>query len=285
MLRDLAGKTAVVTGAASGIGLGLTHACAAAGMRLGVLDIDPDALEGLRAELAAAGTTVHAAVLDVSDAAAVERAAASCAEALGPINLVCNNAGVGLRGSIMETSRENFEWLYAVNVGGAFNTIKAFVPLLRAHRGPAHMVITASLAGVYEMPERENAVYSSTKMAVFALARYLRAELQPEGIGVSALCPGLVISNARRSGEHRPERFGGPFLRGDAAARVQQGMLPDDVGRLVLRAIADDLFVIGTHPQAHALIAERHAAILAEHDCSEALLEELGLPTNLTPIP
>jgi len=280
------GKNAIVTGAGSGIGRGLAGACAAAGMNLGLIDIDAAALEDTQAELRREGATVHFAAADCSEPAAVYRAAEALGGHLGPIHVVCNNAGVGLRSSILETSHENFDWLMAVNVGGVFNTIKAFIPGMIAHGEPAHMVITCSLAGLYEMPERENAVYSATKMAVLGLARNLAAELRPYPIGVSALCPGLVVSNARRSGENRPSRFGGSFTRADSGeARATNAMTPAEIGRIVMLAIEKERFLIISHPMARGAIVERNQALLDEFDWWEPALRELGISTTLTPVP
>jgi NAD(P)-dependent dehydrogenase (short-subunit alcohol dehydrogenase family) len=284
-MQDLRGKTAVVTGAASGIGRGLAGALAAEGMRVGLMDIDGATLAEVRDELARGGATAHVAAADVSVPDEVERAAGELERALGPAQLVCNNVGVAIRASILDTSFENFNWLVAVNLGGAFNVIKAFVPRMIAQKQPGHMLITCSMAGLYEMPDRQNAVYSATKMAVFGLARNLRSEVDAARIGISALCPGFVISNTRRGGEYRPERFGGPFHRPDQGARAQQGMVPEQIAKIAVRGIKDNAFLIISHPTARGEITSRNDAILGEFDRWEPIIAELGIPTDLHSLP
>lgn len=284
-MREFHGKTAIITGAASGIGRGLAVTAAERGMNLGLIDVDGPVLAELAAELTERhATTCATAIADVSEPSQVQAAADRLRDALGDVHLVCNNAGVGLRSSILETPFENFNWLCSVNIGGVFNVIKVFTPRLIGHGESAHMLITCSLAGLYEMPERENAVYSATKMAVFALARNLAVELRASGVGVSALCPGLVLSNARRSGEHRPERFGGPFSRPDQG-RVQAGMTPEETGRIAFRGIADGRFLIVTHPTARPELIARQEAILNEFDRWEPVIRELGISTSLPAVP
>jgi NAD(P)-dependent dehydrogenase (short-subunit alcohol dehydrogenase family) len=283
-MRDLRGKNAIVTGAASGIGLGLATVLARAGVNVGLMDIDPAALESVRNDLASTGVKLAVATVDVSDQASVERAADQVTNELGPIQVVCSNAGVALRAPIIETTLDNFNWLFGVNVVGSFNVIKAFVPRIIASGQPGHLLITVSTSGLYDMPERQNAVYSATKFALMGLARGLHTELRPSGIGVSALCPGFAISNARRSGEHRHARFGGPFSRPDQA-RQAGGMQPEEVARIAVRGIEDDAFLIITHPKSREPFIERHETLLAELDSWESRIKELGISTTLDPLP
>jgi NAD(P)-dependent dehydrogenase (short-subunit alcohol dehydrogenase family) len=276
-VRDLAGKTAVVTGAGSGLGRGMALALAGAGMNVGVLDIETAWAEETQRAVEALGVRAHAAAVDVSDRAALRTVAAELRSALGPVHVLCNNAGVGFRAPVHETPDEVVDWLLAVNVVGAFNVVKAFIPAMIEHGAPGHMVVTASEVALFELPTHQNGVYCATKMALLGLATSMRAELSAHGIGVTAFCPGLTNTNSRQSGRHRPERFGGPFDRLDQK-REKAGMDPNDAGRIVLRAILDDDFLATTHPisvREHYL--ERHERILAALDRWERIVPELGV--------
>ena len=279
-MRDLSGKSAVVTGGASGIGFELGVAFARSGMNVALLDVDEERLRAAASQIELAGTRVETAVVDVSDLGSVLSAADRLRTRLGPLQVVANNAGVGLRSSILNTTPANFDWLMAVNVGGVFNVTQAFIkPLLDANL-PGHMVVTASIASLVATPEHGNGVYAATKMAVFGIATYLKAELLERDIGVSVLCPGMVATDTRKSGEHRPGRFGGPFSRADGGQPRDGAMDPAHVARLVLHAIETDVFLIGTHPLARSMIVERNRVIVEQIDMSARLLEELKIPTS-----
>lgn len=247
-MRNLRGKTAVVTGAGSGIGRAEALALADVGVNVVLLDVDERTLPGARDEVAARGVRAHAFPLDVGDRAAVLAVADTVARTCGDVHVLCSNAGVAHRGTaIEETPEEIFDWLFNVNVTGMFNVCKAFVPLLGRHGTGGHLVVTGSISGLHLMAGRRNGVYTATKMAVVGLAEAMRETLEPQGIGVSVLCPGNVATNAQRSGQWRPARFGGPFERPEAA-QPRPGMDPALVGRIVVRAIEDGTFYVFTHP-------------------------------------
>jgi NAD(P)-dependent dehydrogenase (short-subunit alcohol dehydrogenase family) len=280
-VKDLKGKTAVITGAGSGLGRGMALALAREGVNVGLLDIEAAWAEDTKRAAEALGVRAHIAGVDVSDRAALKSVADELRAALGPVHVLCNNAGVGFRAPVHETPDEMVDWLFAVNVVGAFNVVKAFIPAMIAQREPGHMVVTASETALFEMPKHQNGVYGATKMAVFGLASSMREELGPHGIGVTAFCPGLANTNSRQSGRHRPARFGGPFDRVDQK-RDKVGMDPDDIGRLVVRAILDNDFLATSHPisvREHYL--ERHERILAALDRWERVVPEVGV--TLTP--
>lgn len=277
-MKELRGKTAVVTGAGSGIGRGMVHALAAEGIgALGLLDIDGALLAAVRDEIGALGVKVAAHVLDVSDRAAVQKAAGTIERELGDVHVLCDNAGVAFRGpSIEDTPDETFDWLFGVNVFGIYNVIKAFVPAMKRHGGGGHLVITGSNTGLHVMTGRRNGVYGATKMAVVGIAESLHETLEPEGIGVSVLCPGMVSTNAQQSGRWRPQRFGGPFER-EGASAARPGMDPADVGRIVVRAVKDGTFYIFPHPRDREYVEVRFRAISADFDHWERVLPELGV--------
>jgi NAD(P)-dependent dehydrogenase (short-subunit alcohol dehydrogenase family) len=280
-MQQLAGKTAVVTGAASGIGLGIACALARAKVRVVLLDIDETLLAGARETVSALGTDARAYQLDVGDRAAVTALAKRVDAEVGPVHILCSNAGVAFRGPTFdETPDETFDWLIDVNITGMFNVVKAFVTPMRAHRQGGHVVLTGSVAGLFAMIGRPNSVYSAAKMAIVGFAEYLHASLPPEGIGVSVLCPGNVATRAQQSGRWRQARYGGPFERPDANA-TRAGMNPDDVGRIVVRAIQDDTFYIFTHPAARSFVRDRFEGIMADFDRWERVLPELGIDPKM----
>ena len=206
-MEQLAGKIAVVTGGASGIGLALAKRFAAEGMKLVVADIERPVLEQAGEELAAAGAEVVTVPTDVSLESDVNALAAITLERFGDVHLVCNNAGVGSRGlTIAELPLNDFAWVTAVNLFGVIHGINAFLPHLRAN-GVGHIVNTASISGLYYLPRM--GPYNASKAAVVALSETLRFELDAErsGVGVSVLCPSWVRTNITTSDRNRPERF------------------------------------------------------------------------------
>jgi NAD(P)-dependent dehydrogenase (short-subunit alcohol dehydrogenase family) len=283
---DLRGKNAVVTGAASGIGQALAIALAQRGADVALLDIEDDRLGETIAAVEQAGARVLPLALDVSDRAAVAAAATRVGAELGPVHVLCSNAGVGLRSPILEMPDENFDWLFAVNVTGSFNVVKAFVPAMCDRPEGAHLLLTLSTSAIFESPLHGNTVYGATKMAMLGIARGLREELGPRRVGVTALCPGMVATNSRRSGRQRPARFGGPFDRPDTNRVQAEMMAPDEVARIALRALEDDVFLAITHPvSSRERYLERHALIVDAFDYGEQVIPELGISTTLPALP
>lgn len=280
-MKDLAGKTAFVTGAAGAIGSGIARALARQGVNLALADMATEPLEALRDELVSKGTKALALRLDVSDRPAVYRAADEVAGAFGKVHILCNNAGVGYRGvPVEEIPDSDFDWVFGVNTFGVINGIKAFLPKLLAHGEGGHIVNTASIAGFQTQIAWHHGLYAASKMAVVALSEDLEASLKPKGIGVSVLAPAAVDSQIYRSGRVRPARFGGPFARepdAEAEAALRAGFSGDQIGIFVLRAIKDDEFFIFTHPAARDYIERRHRRIMAGYDRADRIVAELGL--------
>ncbi len=272
-MMDFSGKTAFVTGAANGIGLGICRALARNGANIVLADIEQSQLEIARQELATFNVRTRAIEVDVSDAAAFERAADQAEAEFGNIHLLFNNAGVSLGAMpLWELTSAQWEWIFGVNIFGVINGIKALVPRMRLHGEPGHIVNTASIGGLQVNAKLRNGSYAMTKYAIVAASEALALDLEDSNLGVSVLCPALVATTLHASSQRRPARLGGPYQRpGADTAKAWQsaGLSPDDVGKRVLDAVARSEFFIFTHEEPRAWIEARHARLLAGFDSIE----------------
>jgi NAD(P)-dependent dehydrogenase (short-subunit alcohol dehydrogenase family) len=273
-MRELAGKTAFVTGGASGIGFALGRAFAEAGMNVMLADIETDALAAAVNSLHNLGPDVRGVLCDVADPSSVERAAEASYQAFGNVHVVCNNAGVAAAGGIDNISLDNWRWVLDVNLMGVLHGIRSFLPHIRAHGEGGHIVNTASMAGMNG--GLGFSPYVASKFAVVGMSEGLAAQLKPLGIGVSVLCPSYVRTRIGESGRNRPERYGATrtpdpaspagVLLARIAERLQSGLDPSEVAARVLAAIREDELYIFTHPEMREEIDERFAAIQAAMD-------------------
>jgi NAD(P)-dependent dehydrogenase (short-subunit alcohol dehydrogenase family) len=273
-MRELAGKTAFVTGGASGIGLALGRAFAQAGMKVMLADIEADALAAAIKSLEHVRPGVRGVICDVADPSSVEHAAKASYEAFGNVHVVCNNAGVAAGGGIDNISLDNWRWVLDVNLMGVLHGIRSFLPHIRGHGEGGHFVNTASMAGM------ESGLgfspYGASKFAVVGMSEGLAAQLRPLGIGVSVLCPSFVRTRIGESGRNRPQRYGPtPSLDPNSPAaavvaeitsRLQAGLDPAAVAERVLDAIRNDELYVFTHPNMRGQVDERFAAIQAATD-------------------
>ncbi len=261
-MKDFAGRTAIVTGAASGIGLGIAEALLREGMNVALADIRADKVEAACRGLRAAPGRTLALAVDVSDPDSVEAAARRVEEALGPLHVAVNNAGVAMHGTPLENiSLDDWQWVIGVNIQGVINGIRSFVPRIRSHGQGGHVVNTASIGGFQVRPGWHTGAYSMTKYAVVALSEALEQELEGSGIGVSVLCPAAVRTSLYDSEKARPQRLGGPFERPQQhflKDLVADGLAPIEVGERVVGAIRDGEFFVFTHSAPRQWIEERH---------------------------
>jgi NAD(P)-dependent dehydrogenase (short-subunit alcohol dehydrogenase family) len=273
-VEDLAGKVAVVTGAASGIGLSMARRFGADGMKVVLADIERPVLARAAAALAAEGVDVLSVPTDVSLQADVEALAAVTLEHFGDVHLVCNNAGVGSRGlPIAELPLGDFEWVMGVNLFGVIHGIRAFLPHLLAN-DVGHVVNTASASGLYHLPRM--GPYNASKAAVVALSETLRFELEAErsNVGVSVLCPSWTRTNISTSDRNRPERFA-YVLETEQMAQVAEykekrreqlatiALDPAAVADQVCEAVKANRFYVLSHPDSVDLFAARARRIVA----------------------
>ncbi len=272
-MQDLQGRTAIVTGAASGIGLGIARALAGAGVNVVLADIQQAPLDAARREVEALGVRAADVLMDVSDPESVAAAARAVEAAFGKLHIVVNNAGVAMHGTPLEqVSADEWNWVIGVNVLGVINGIRSFVPLIRRHGEGGHVVNTASISGFFVREGRNQGAYSMTKYAVVALSEALEQELQAAGIGVSVLCPGAVQTRIFQSASTRPDKFGGPYARPQQEAlrgAMGHSLAPDLVGQRVVQAIRDNEFYVLTHAGERDAVKARHARIEAAFDRAE----------------
>ena len=260
-MRDIGGKVAVVTGGGSGIGRGIALALAEGGMDVVLADIDEGAAGKVASEIEAHGRRALVVKTDVSDFAAVERLADAAYAEFGAVHVLCNNAGVLVAGPIADMRPDDWQWVFSVNFFGVIHGIHAFLPRMKEQGGEAHIVNTASTAG-FAAGTGYVPIYAATKNAVVAVTEALRGELEPDGIGVTGLCPSTVNTRILQAQRNRPDRFGPLADEPLANAPITTGMDPEDVGRQVRQAILDNDAWIFTPPEAFDLAIERLGGLI-----------------------
>jgi NAD(P)-dependent dehydrogenase (short-subunit alcohol dehydrogenase family) len=275
-MKDLAGKTAFITGAASGIGLGVATSLAQAGVKVMLCDIEQGALDSAVARLKATNADVEGVKADVSLKAELQAAAEATLERYGEVHILHNNAGVGGAGQYGTWNDRAWEWTIGVNLMAVIWGVEIFGPLIERHGEGGHIVNTASVAGLVSS-SRTPTPYNVTKYGVVALSEALRGELAPRGIGVSVLCPGLVRTNLLTTTRNLPGRYADAALAlgatGDPPAwmiairdQVAAGVDPLYVGDLVREGIEGDWPYIFTDTEREPVIDARFANIKAGFD-------------------
>lgn len=272
-MTQVQGRVAVITGGASGIGLGIAQAFGEAGARVVLLDVEAAALERARAELEEAlGAQVMTVPVDVTDRDGLAGARDRICESLGGVQLLFNNAGVNVPGNFRQLTFRDWDWVMGVNLGGVVNGIMTFLPELLRHPD-AHVINTASVGGLVGMPGL--GIYNASKFAVVGLSEALRADMLDTGLRVSVLCPGVVDTALGSSERNRPAHLANPRSQhaepspGAGAAQSpppvtpQPSMTPRALGKQVLEAVLRDEFFICTHDEFRDIVAERNDALLA----------------------
>jgi len=267
-MKDLSGQTAFVTGAASGIGLGIATALSRAGAKVMLCDIEEEALAKAVATLTLANADVDGVRADVSLKAELQAAADATVARYGKVHILVNNAGVGGAGFYGQWTDASWNWVVGVNLMSVIWGIEIFGPLIEAHGEGGHIVSTASIAGLISGVSPS---YNVTKYGVVALSEGLRMALAPRAIGVSVLCPGIIRTQIMNSHRNIPKRFGSveaPPTKGRLAEfvkefgeRVSKGIDPLYVGELVREGIENDWPYIFTDTEFEPLIDGRFAAI------------------------
>ena len=265
-MKDFIGKVAVVTGAASGIGLAIARRCAKASMKVVLADVDGTHLNEVEAELSVQDSPVIAVKTDVSKRSEVEELARVAIEAYGQVHLLFNNAGVGAGGAPWEATWNDWEWVVNVNLWGVIHGVKIFTPLMLAQNTECHIINTSSGAGL--VVGGFSAPYSVTKHAVVALSESLYLTLQQRNakVKVSVLCPGLVHTNIGESERNRPAQLRNEHLplspemqagRATFQKLVETSMPPEHVAERVFEAIRERAILYSTHPEWSELIQMR----------------------------
>jgi len=272
-VKELKGKVAVVTGAASGIGRAMADRFAAEGMKVVLADLEEEALRRTEGELKAAGAAVAAMRTDVSRSEDVEALAKFTVDTFGAVHLLCNNAGVAVGGVTWQSTVKDWEWVLGVNLWGVIHGIRAFVPRMLEQGDECHVVNTASGAGLHTRPWL--AMYCASKHAVVALSESLYHELTLTGssVKVSVLCPMVVNTRIGESERNRPQDLRNEDAAGVASQQMQvmeqafrallaTGMAPDEVAERAVEAVRAERFYILTHEETKGRVRARMEDIL-----------------------
>jgi NAD(P)-dependent dehydrogenase (short-subunit alcohol dehydrogenase family) len=275
-MKEFKGKVAVITGGASGLGRAMAERFAREGMKLVLADVEPGALAKAESEMRAAGAAVIGVRTDVSRAADVEALAKRALSEYGAVHLVANNAGVSPLGNVWENSVADWEWTLGVNLWGVIHGVRAFTPLMLAQGGEAHIINTASVAGLISPPG--SGMYNVTKHAVVTLTETLYHDLalKKSSIGCSVLCPAYVPTGIADSERNRPALLKNPAREPAAEELARESRLRKavgsgrltaaDIAEKVFEAVRDNRFYILTHARIKPSIQWRMEDILQERD-------------------
>ncbi|WP_068084006.1 SDR family NAD(P)-dependent oxidoreductase [Novosphingobium rosa] len=280
-MKDLRDKVAVVTGASSGIGLGIAKRLALRGCRVVAVGRNPQSLA--EAARATGGLAMSA---DVTKPGAMKAVAEETLAEFGRVDILVNNAGAGPVACLADMQKSDWEWLVDLNLWSVIQGIEAFLPIFQANAQGGHIVNTSSVAGMFSAPTI--GAYAATKYAVVAISETLRAEMEVAGgkVGVSVFLPGPVRSNIHLGSRNRPTGQGGGALRDirpEDAAGFEGVVIPwmeaDDAGEILVEGILGNRLYIWTHPEGTAPVSDRIRAIeqsIAESAVAIAHLREIA---------
>jgi len=294
-MKEFKDKVAVITGAASGIGLGLARRAAKEGMKIVLADIEKDALNRTEEELKRSGANVISVITDVSKLEDIENLARLTIETFGEVHILCNNAGVGMGGFLWDCTFTDFDWVIGVNLWGVIHGIRTFIPIMQKQNNECHIVNTASMSGLIT-GEAANGIYSITKHGVVALSESLRTAFIPlkSKIGVSVVCPGIVNTKITDCERNRPaelcgsdyepslERFIKLYPKAEETVRAytkmyEEGTSPDQAGDVIFECIKKNIFYIFTETGLHwkELMVTRFDGILKDFKLNKTILGNL----------
>jgi NAD(P)-dependent dehydrogenase (short-subunit alcohol dehydrogenase family) len=271
-LKEVADKTAFVTGGASGIGLGMAQAFADAGMRVMIADIRRDHIDEAREWFAERQMRdVQFLELDVTDREAFAKAAEETERVFGKVHVLCNNAGMGVGGPIKNTKFDDWDWGLSVLLGGVVNGLTIFLPYILKHGEGGHIVNTSSTAALVP----GGSVYATAKGDVMTLTESIAKELAADNIGVTAFMPGTIKSNIHQSGRTRPDKYRRDTNLLESEERMEARevsplwMEARDAGELVLTAIRENQLYLTTHVEFKAATEDRFKRILGAFPAGE----------------
>ncbi len=257
-MKSLEGKSAFITGGSTGIGFGMASAFARAGMKVAITDIRDDALERAKDELSDITSNVLTLNVDSTDLTALDRAADEVSRNFGPLHVLCNNAGIGGGGEILDTPEERWRRIHEVNFWGSHNGIKVFLPKMLEHGEEGHIVNTASFSGIHGHGHQSG--YGTSKFAVVGLSEFLKNDLDETNVGVSVLCPHVVDTPIIDALKKRVPRKLLPMIE-------EMAVPAETVGSQVMQAILTNEFYIfcdGTHTR--KMLEERCRDMIAAMD-------------------
>lgn len=267
-MQDLAGKVAFITGGGSGVALGQAKVFAEeAGMKVVIADIRKDHLADAIGYFAQKNVAVHPIHLDITDRAAYAAARDETEKVFGPVDLLCNTAGVSQFGPLEHASFDDWDWEIDVNLKGMVNGVMTFLPRM-IERQSGHIVNTASMSAFVALPR--TSIYCTTKYAVRGYSECLKLELEKFGIGVSILCPGGVNTNIHESVLSRPDRYAktgwygaDPAVFAQLKAVIETGIDPIDLARIVMEAVKRNDFWILPYPEFVPTLEQYNAEVIA----------------------
>jgi NAD(P)-dependent dehydrogenase (short-subunit alcohol dehydrogenase family) len=266
-MQDLAGKTAFITGGASGIGFAMAEAFLKEGMKVVIADVDDAALAEAKIRLKG-DNALLAVQLDVTDRDQFAAVADQVEAEMGPVHVLCNNAGVYRGGVMDEVTYNDWDWIMGVNVGGVINGVQTFIERIKQHGQGGHVVNTASMAGLTTSPGL--GVYNTSKFAVVGLSEALRIDLEPHNIGVSVSCPGMVRTRILESERTRPDALDVTGAAAEAAAQQHSEMMTmamntgidaSEVADQVVAGIKANALHILPHPEMKQAAVDRMQAV------------------------
>jgi len=274
-MNKFGGKTAVITGGASGIGRALAHKCGQEGMKVVIADIEEEPLDETSKDLKAVGYDTLPVKTDVSQPEAITNLAEKALASYGRVDLLFNNAGVGAGSTAWDSTLKDWNWVMNTNLWSVIHGIRTFVPIMLKQKSPGHIVNTASIAGL--MRGHHSASYAVTKHAVVALSEQVQIELNriEAPINVSVLCPSWVKTRINEGGRNRPKEMQNstppPPPTPERRARqkhfqevMNKATPPEEIAEITFQGIRDKKQYIIPHPQTVKLIENRFNAILSD---------------------